>query len=96
MVETCCKGYSEIQNAKKRQTILTVCRFIPISDQFHEKIRRQALADQGKRPQAGCSYEPSLLPFGHLPTPWGVTWQGRLTTSSKCLVVKIFMGLIRD
>ncbi len=27
---------------------------ILISDQFHEKIRRQALADQGKRPQAGC------------------------------------------
>ncbi len=27
---------------------------ILISDQFHEKIRRQALADQGKRPQARC------------------------------------------
>ncbi len=29
-------------------------QFILISDKFHEKIRRQALADQGKRPQAGC------------------------------------------
>ncbi len=44
--------YSPKLCSKIRTFIL--CEHALTSERFHEKIRRQALADLGKRPKAGC------------------------------------------
>ncbi len=43
-----------MQNSLFSLHYLQISVFILISDQFNEKIRRQTLADLGKRQKAGC------------------------------------------